>query len=298
MKEKVLAIVGPTASGKTALSIKIAQKYNGEVISADSRQVYKGLDIGTEKVTASEMQGVPHHLIDVIEPNKTFTVKNFVELAQDAIQDIASRRNLPIIAGGAGFYIDALLYNLEFPEVPPNEMLRKVFEEKDEQELFDILMEKDAERAATIDPHNKRRLVRALEIVAAVGRVPSTETNNPVYDSLILGIRTEENVLRERIEKRLLETCKKGLVEEVSNLHKGGLSWERLSEFGLEYRVASEFIRGETSDKEMHKKMVSALQQYAKRQMTWFRRNENINWVSLHEQNAIEHMVEDFLKRV
>lgn len=298
MNTKVIAIVGPTASGKTGLSIKLAKKYNGEVISADSRQVYRGLDIGTEKITKDEMADVPHHLIDVSDPKDVFSVKDFKEMAGDFIEKISERGNLPFVVGGTGFYIDTLLYGLEFPEVSPNEMLRKELEEKDTVDLFSLVMEKDPIRATTIDPNNRRRLIRSLEIIEELGSVPISNKKESVYDVLLIGIKTDEETLKERIEKRLLETINKGLVDEVKSLKDSGVSWERLEEFGLEYKIVSQFLRNEIDDVEMYRNMVHALRQYSKRQKTWFKRNKDIHWFTLDEFDAMENTVDGFLKRV
>ncbi len=295
METKILTIVGPTASGKTSLSIALAKRFNGEIISADSRQVYRRLDIGTEKVTPEEMQDVPHHLIDVADPQETFTVSDFVAGAKKAILDITNRDKLPILAGGSGFYIDALLYNIDIPHVPPDQQLREELEKLDTHDLFEQLIKKDPKRASTIDPHNKRRLIRALEIIEALGSVPENTHNKMIYDSCIIGIQTESEKLAERIRSRLTDTVNKGLVEEVRRLRAEGLTWERLYEFGLEYRIVADHVQGKIPESELVPKMMTALQQYAKRQMTWFKRNQDIEWFSLEEREKIEDRINDFL---
>ena len=298
MKTKMIAIVGPTASGKTSLSIDIAKRYGGEIISADSRQVYIGLDIGTEKVTKEEMNGIPHHLLDIANPKETITVSDFVKAAKTVIAQIVDRDRLPIVAGGTGFYIDALLYGNEMPEVPPNPTLRAALEQQDTHTLFEQLIQQDPKRASTIDPHNKRRLVRALEIIDALGTVPEPSKKKLIYDALILGIKTDDEILRERINTRLSESMKKGLIEEVKTLREGGLSWERLYELGLEYRLVSDYLQGNISENELIPKMETALRQYAKRQMTWFKRNKDIKWYAVEDKHSIYNEVEEFLKRV
>lgn len=293
--EKVLVVVGPTASGKTRLAIKLAKKFNGEIVSADSRQVYKGLDIGTEKVSKEEMQGVPHHLIDICEPKDVFSVEEFKKISSSIIKDIIRRNKLPIIAGGTGFYIDALLYNINIPKVSPDSKLREELKEKSAEELFTMLEDKDQNRADTIDPKNRRRLIRALEIVKALGKVPDIVERGGVYETLIIGIDTDDEVLGAKIESRLEKALEKGLVEEVKHLHRDGVSWKRMDEFGLEYRIAGQFIRGEIKETQMKERMLHELRQYVKRQKTWFRRNKDIQWFSLDETEKIIQRIKDFL---
>lgn len=294
-KQKIIAIVGPTASGKTGLSIDLAKKWSGEVISADSRQVYIGLDIGTEKITKEEMRGVTHHLIDVCEPTDTFTVKDFKNLSEGSVNEIASRLHIPFIVGGTGFYVDALIYDQELPEVPPNENLRRELEPKDASELFALLQQRDPRRAEKIDPYNKRRLVRALEIVASLGKVPEENYSESTYDPLIIGIETDDEVLKDRIATRLEFTLQKGLLEEIESLKKR-LPEERLNEFGLEYRIGLQFLNAAITESEMKEKMKTELWQYAKRQKTWFKRNKDILWFRLDQKIEIEKQVEEFLK--
>ncbi len=187
-RQKIIAIVGPTASGKSGLAVELAAKYNGEVVSADSRQVYAGLDIGTGKVTKKEMGGVPHHLLDVVSPKKIFTVSEFKEKAEKGIADILHRSKLPIICGGTGFYIQAIVDNVIFPEVPPNAALRKKLEKKSAVELAKILQKLDPVRFKSIDIKNPHRLIRAIEIAKALGKVPKIKID-PQYETLLIGIK-------------------------------------------------------------------------------------------------------------
>ena len=294
-KQKILAIIGPTASGKTRLSIDLAKKFNGEIISADSRQVYKGLNIGTEKATKKEMRGVPHYLIDVCEPSDTFTVRDFKNQAEDVISEITSHSKLPIVVGGTGFYIDALLYGTDFPEVLPNDSLRKELEQKSKVELFSILEEKDPERAKTIDSHNKRRIIRALEIIEKLGSVPEIAVREDVYDTLMIGIKTSDHKLKEKIEERVGEALKKGLIDEIKLLRNNRISDERINEFGLEYRVGLEFLNNEISDTDMKEKIIGELWKYVKRQRTWFKKNKDILWFEAENIKEIEKEVNNFL---
>ena len=200
-KPNVLVIVGATASGKTALAVRLAKQFDGEIISADSRQVYRQLDIGTAKVTNEEMQNIPHHLIDVADVSETYTAADFVQAGKAAIADITARGKLPIIAGGSFFYVDLLLGRATMPEVAPNPQLRAKLEKMSVDDLYAELRERDSARAATIDPQNKRRLVRALEIVATLGTVPKIPSAEP-YNTLCLGLERSKEALRERITKR------------------------------------------------------------------------------------------------
>lgn len=278
MKPKIIVIVGPTASGKTSLSLELAKKLNGEVVSADSRQVYKGLDLGTGKVTEAEMEGVPHHLLDVADPKETYTVTDYVRDARKEISNIISRGKIPIVVGGTFFYIDALLGRSIPPEVEPNEALRAELEKLSTKELFTLLTEKDPERAETIDKDNKRRLVRALEIVDALGKVPSG-TSEEVYDATIIGISISKEKLKENIHTRLIDRLEKGMIDEVKNLHKNELSYERMYELGIEYKYIAEYLEEKITKEEMVKQIELKSLQYAKRQMTWLKRDKEIQWV-------------------
>lgn len=294
---KILVIVGPTASGKTSLSIELAKKFNGEVVSADSRQVYKGLDIGTGKVTEAEMQGVPHHLLDVADPQNVYTVADYVRDGHVAIADILSRGKLPIIVGGTFFYIDALLGAVSTPEVPPNPELREELEKHSNEELLEILKEKDGARAETIDPNNQRRLIRAIEIASALGSVPKTHAME-LYSALTLGIHIEKEDLLKNIHTRLIERIDAGMIEEVVTLHKNGLSYERMTELGIEYQYISEYLQDKITKDEMCALIETKSWQYAKRQMTWLKRNKNIQWVRKGECERIEEMVKGFILNI
>lgn len=304
-KPKILVILGPTASGKSDLAVKIAKKFSGEIISADSRQVYKGLDIGTGKITKKEMKGVPHHLLDVASPKKVFTVSDFVHLTNRTIGLLVKLGKLPIICGGTGFYIDALLGDKQIPEVPPNLNLRKELEQKTTEELFKILKELDPERAKSIDARNPRRLVRAIEICKYLGKVPPLQKEESQYDVLKIGINVDEIELRKRINKRIDKWLKQGLIKEVKDLHKKGLSWKRMSEIGLEYKLVSLFLRNKITKLELAERMRTETWQYAKRQMTWFKkparldsasgRDKNIIWVK-PEVKKIEKLVSKFYR--
>ena len=293
MSRKIIVILGPTASGKSELAVKIAKKFNGEIISADSRQVYKRLDIGTGKITKKEMRGVPHHCIDIVSPRKVFTVSDFKKHAEKAIENIFAKNKIPIIVGGTGLYIQAIVDNIALPEVKPNWKLRKELEKKTTEEMFAILKKLDPERAENIDPKNPRRLIRAIEIAKALGKVPNLEASLPSWGPLQIGIKLSDKKLKENINKRLIQRLKKGMVAEAKKLHAQGLSWNRMDELGLEYRYLAKFLKGEISKEEMTKKLKSEIWQYAKRQMTWFKRDKRIKWIKNY--NDIVKSVKTFL---
>lgn len=275
---KILVIIGPTSSGKTSLSIDLAKKFNGEVISADSRQVYKGMDLGSGKVTKKEMQGIKHYLLDVVSPKTQFSAARFEKLGTKAIKEILKKGKLPIICGGTGFWVDALIYGLP-ASVAPDWKLRKKLDKLSAAELFLKLKKIWPERAKDIDPHNKRRVIRALEMAMA-GKKTLLVNKQAKYDVLKLGITRSKEELKKRIHTRLLTRIKQGMIQEVSNLHKNGVSWRRLDDFGLEYRFVSRYLRGQINDKsEMIKLLETAINQYAKRQGNWFRRDKEIQWV-------------------
>lgn len=275
-KQKVIAIVGPTASGKSSLGIYLAQKLGGEVISADSRQVYRGLDIGTGKVTKKEMQGVTHHLLDVARPARQFSADDFVRRAGKAMQRI----KLPIVVGGTGLYVDLLLGRMSYPHVPPNPALRERLERHNTDKLFAMLRRKDPRRAATIEPGHKRRLIRALEIAEAIGASP-LQNPRPAYDALWLGLNPTN--LPARIRARLRARVAAGMVAEAKRLHNppagGGLSYARMDALGLEYRYLARLLQGKITKQQFEVELERAINQYAKRQRRWFKRNDEIHWV-------------------
>jgi len=275
-KHKILVIVGPTASGKSDLAIKLARKYNGEVISADSRQVYKGMNIGTGKVTKKEQKLAKHYLIDIASPKKVFTVDDFKRLGQKAIEEIIAKNKRPIIVGGTGLYIDVLLGRIQIPEVPANPKLRAKLEKQSVKQLFKRLQKLDPERAKTIDSKNKRRLIRALEIILTTGRpVPKNKTKTK-YNILWIGLKPKN--LEKRIKIRLEKRLKQGMAKEVRKLRNQGVTWKRLYDFGLEYRWLAKYLQNKANHQEMEEGLLRDIFKYSKRQMTWFKRNEKIKW--------------------
>jgi tRNA dimethylallyltransferase len=294
-KPKVIAIVGPTASGKTSLSIDIAKQFNGEVISADSRQVYVGMDIGTGKVTLDEMDGVPHHLIDIVEPTTVYTGADFVKDASNAISEITNNDHVPVIAGGTFFYVDLLRGNISNAPVEPNPEFRDSISHLSTEKLFKMLETKDPSRALTIDSSNRRRLERALEIVNVIGKVPESVTTESPYEWLILGVEVSKEILHEKIHERLIARLDAGMIDEVQSLHKQGVSYERLESFGLEYRYIAQYLQNTLSHEDMVTTLDTKIRQYAKRQMTWLKRDTEIEWFAPENREAIFTRVQQFL---
>ncbi len=296
-KPKILVVLGPTSSGKSDLAVILAKKFNGEIISADSRQVYKGMDLGTGKITKKEMRGIPHYLLDVVKPNTHFSVAKYKKLADQAVKKILENNKLPIICGGTGFYIDAVVNNILLPEVPPNMKLRKILEEKTCAELSKILQKLDPKRNKNIDQKNKVRLVRAIEIAKALGSVPKIKSSQP-YNSLYIGLDLPDLILKERIATRLKKRLRAGMVAEVERLHKEGVSYRRLEKFGLEYRHCAKLLQHSSTIEQMCTNILTESFQYAKRQRTWFKRNPDIKWfnpVLKSSQTKIEKLVRKFL---
>ncbi|KKP89575.1 tRNA (adenosine(37)-N6)-dimethylallyltransferase MiaA [Candidatus Nomurabacteria bacterium RIFOXYC2_FULL_36_19] len=265
-KEKIIIILGQTATGKSNLAVKIAKKINGEIISADSRQVYVGLDIGTGKITQKEMKGIPHHLIDIVKPKNKFTVAEYKKLAEEKIKEIISRDKTPIICGGTGFYIDAITKGVIFPKVPPNSKLRKILEKKSTEQLLKILKKLDPTRAKNIDSKNKVRLIRAIEIAKALGKVPKITAVKPLYKFIKIGLYLPQDKLKKKVEKRVKKMFTDGLLNEIKKLKKASISQKRLSELGFEYNNPT------------YEKVVRGTLQYAKHQMQWFKRDKEIKW--------------------
>lgn len=291
---KILVILGPTAVGKSDLAVELALKFDGEIVSADSRQVYRGLDIGTGKITTEEMLGVPHHLLDVADPENIFTVVNWKVLAEKAVHSILERGRLPIICGGTGQYIQAIVDNATFPNVPPNPTLRKELSSKSTEELFSILNAIDPKRAGAIDSKNPRRLVRAIEIANAIGSTPTIK-NQPLFQSLQIGLTLPTEELRQRIKIRLEKRLASGMIEEAKELHRSGLSYQRMEELGLEYRYLAKYLQNELTLDEMAAKLETEIGRYAKRQMTWFKRDKRISWFAPDQNKAIFAHVEAYL---
>jgi tRNA dimethylallyltransferase len=281
-RPKLIVVLGPTASGKSALGIALAQQFGGEIVSADSRQVYRGLDIGTAKVTADEQALIPHHLLDIVEPQETYTVAQFQQDAIAAIATIVERGHVPLLVGGSPHYIQAVVDNLTIPGVPPQPDLRTRLETQPLPALLQQLEQLDPQSAATIDRHNPRRVIRALEVCLITGK-PFSELRGkaqPLYHSLLLGVQWPRPVLYQRIDARVDERMRQGMVQEVRDLLARGITHERLDAFGLEYRYISRWLRGEfASEEEMVQRLKYAIHDFTRRQLTWFRRETRIIWI-------------------
>ena len=299
--KQLLIIVGPTASGKSNFGVFLAKSIGGEVISADSRQVYKGLNIGSGKITKKEMGGIPHHCLNIANPKKVFTAYNFQKCAWKAIEKIQKKNKIPIIVGGTGFYIDSVTGKVNLSNVHPNPKLRKQLSKHSTIQLFSLLKRLDPKRAKNIDKNNRVRLVRAIEI--SLTPTPSLtlgyslasltlRRSGPFVrgrNILWIGIKRSREELKKRIHKRLLRRIQ-GIINEVRMLHKNGLSWKRFFDLGLEYRYVSLYLRKKEAAphgaslaslrREMTKKLETEINKYAKRQMTYWRRNKEIQWVS------------------
>lgn len=285
MKPKIIIILGQTATGKSALAVRLAKKFQGEIISADSRQVYKGLDIGTGKISKQEMKGVPHHLLDVANPKKKFTVTEFQKIANKKIEAIMASGNVPIICGGTGFYIDAITKGTVFPEVPPNIKLRKELESKSAEELLKKLRKLDKKRAKDIEnkneQNNKVRLIRAIEIAKALGKVPRMKVRPSQYEFIKIGVELPKEELEKKIKIRVKKMFQDGLLGEIKKLKKSGISKKRLEEFGFEYNDPTP------------EKVILGTVQYAKRQKTWFKRDKEITWFSPAQYAEIEKYIKE-----
>lgn len=278
----VIVVLGPTASGKSSLGIALAQEWHGEIVSADSRQVYRGLDIGTAKVTPAERALVPHHLLDVIDPQEVYTVSQFQHDAIQAINAILARGNLPLLVGGSPHYIQAVIDHFDIPHIPPQLELRAQLESRSLADLLAQLEDLDPQSAATIDQKNPRRLIRALEVCIVSGKPFSQQRGvaDPLYHCLLLGIHWPREVLYRRIDMRVDERMQQGMVEEVRNLLTQGISHERLEALGLEYRFISFWLQDKfSSESEMVQRLKYAIHDFTRRQLTWFRRDKRIVWV-------------------
>lgn len=265
----ILCIAGPTASGKSSRAVEEALARNGEVISVDSRQVYRGLDIGTEKTTVDDRRGVPHHLIDIRDPAQKYSAGEFANDAQKLITEIVARGKLPILAGGTHFYFDALLF--ELPKIEENPALRETLEKLTAEELFERVRRADARRAAELDPKNRRRLIRALEIIESKGNVPVRERCAPRYATEWIVIDPPATELRARIGARLKDAFARGLIEEARRVRER-VGDKRLNELGLEYKIVGEFLRGERTEESLIPALSAKLWQYARRQKAWLRK--------------------------
>ena len=301
-KEKVIVICGPTASGKTALSIELAKQINGEIVSADSMQIYKDMDIGTAKPTQEEMQGIKHYLMDFVSPDERYSVADYKQDAKKAIREILKKGKVPIIVGGTGLYVDSLIYEIEYPNIEFDEKYREKLEKKVEEngleELYEKAKEIDIEAIKKISKNDKKRILRILEIYHATGKNKTEQEiesrkNEVEFDYKVYALNWDREKLYERINKRVDIMLEQGLIEEVKNVY------EKYNEFptamqGLGYKEVVEYLENKMSKEEMIEKIKQETRRYAKRQMTWFRKNKQTIWLNAEDeiQNNIEIILE------
>lgn len=297
-KQKLVVIIGPTAVGKTKLSIELAKQYNGEIISGDSMQIYREMDIGTAKIRQEEMEGIPHHLIDIRNPDQDFSVAEFQELVREKITEIASRNKLPIIVGGTGLYIQAAIYDYHFSEAPSNPDYRKNLEKRAEKEgnqaLHDELVRIDPQSASGIHPNNVRRVIRALEIFHCTGKTKEeTQANQSpelLYDTALIGLTMERDQLYERINRRVDIMVEEGLLEEVQSLYNRGLR-ECQSIQAIGYKEIYQFLDGHVSYVDAIDMLKQNSRRYAKRQLTWFRNKMSVKWFDMGDSLSVEKKI-------
>lgn len=297
-KPKLIVILGPTACGKSGLGVALAKKYGGEIVSADSRQVYRGLDLGTGKITPAEMEGIPHHLLDVADPGEQFSVARFQRMAYEAIDGILTRSRLPFLVGGTGLYLRSVAEGYVFHEAPPDPILRSQLEALPIEELRDRL----TVRGVELDEdcfHNRPRLVRLLE-KSLNGEDPHAEAERqPKYDVLTLGVSYPRETVCARIDARLLARLDSGMVEEVADLRKAGVSDEFLEGLGLEYRYILHYLTGKLpSEEALIEELGRAIKRFAKRQVSWFKKDRDVHWLDMASDPISEasRLIEGFLQ--
>lgn len=283
-KNPLIVVLGPTASGKTALSLKIAQLINGEIISTDSRQIYRQMDIGTDSLSPQEQEGIPHHLLGITEPDHTLTLAEYHDLAQEKITEIRERENIPMLVGGTGLYISSIIDAYEMPRIPPNSDLRQELEEKVKQQgkesIHEDLKKLDPEAAARIHTNNTRYVIRAIEVAKASKKPQNTARKTVPFDVFMVGITWPREKLYERVELRVNKQIERGLVQEVKELLAKGYDENLPSMSSLGVKEIIPYLKGEMSLKECIDILKRNTRRYAKRQMTWFRRYNNIHWLT------------------
>lgn len=305
MKPKVIVIAGPTASGKTSLSIELAKQINGEIISSDSMQIYKDMDIGTAKVTKEEMQGIKHYLIDFVSPNERYSVSNFKKDSEKAIEEILAKGKVPIVAGGTGLYIDSLIYGIEYQDMKFDENYRKTLMDLSQTEeglekLYNKALEIDKEAMKIISKNDKKRIIRVLEIYKATGKNKTEQeklsrSKDIKYDFKVFAIDMERTKLYERINNRVDIMIEKGLVNEVKKL-KEKYNYFPTAMQGLGYKEVVEYLEHKDTYENMIEKIKQETRRYAKRQLTWFRKNKNTIWLNSENdmQNNIDIILEEY----
>ncbi len=292
-KPKMIVICGPTATGKSDLAVALALHLgNAEILSTDSRQIYKKLDLGTGKITEEEMHGIPHHMLDIVNPNQTYTADFFIKDSKKVIDDIYGRGNIPILCGGTGLYIDTIVHNIHFPDVPINQTLREELQSKNTEEILDIFKKLNKEKPHNVDLKNKRKIIRAIEILTKLGHIPPLEKKE-LYDVLHIGLDTSDDVLKDKIKKRIDRRLEQGMIEESEQLlQQGFLTHERMRKLGLEYAYISKYIQKEITLEQFKEQLFYAIWHYAKRQRTWFRRNKDIHWLDVSDADPLQKIIQ------
>ncbi|MFV9567536.1 tRNA (adenosine(37)-N6)-dimethylallyltransferase MiaA [Thermoanaerobacter mathranii] len=307
MAIQIVLIVGPTASGKSKLSVDLAKEFNGEIISADSMQIYKYMNVGTAKITKEEMQGIPHYLIDIVDPNKEFSVAEYEKRAKEIIKDIHKRGKLPIIVGGTGLYINSIIYIMHFSDFKGSKKFREKMKELantyGNQYLYERLKSVDPEAAKKIHPNDIRRTIRALEVYEFTGKPISYYQKmsdmrlNPEYQPIMIGLNfRNRQILYDRINQRVDEMIKNNLVEEVVNLLKIGYNKDSTALQALGYKEIVEYLKGEISLEEAVEKIKKGTRRYAKRQITWFKGYEFIKWFFVDDYKNYEELKKNIIK--
>ncbi|MCA1053618.1 tRNA (adenosine(37)-N6)-dimethylallyltransferase MiaA [Rossellomorea aquimaris] len=291
-KQKVIVLIGPTAVGKTNTSIQLAKRFDAEIISGDSMQIYRGMDIGTAKIKEEEMQGVPHHLIDIKDPEDSFSTAEFQKLVREKISDIHSRGRIPMIVGGTGLYIQSVLYDYQFTDAPGNPEYRSILEKqvKDDgiEPLYEQLKRIDPEAAGNIHPNNVRRVIRALEIFHSSGKTMTDyqekQTHDLLYDAAIIGLSMDRQTLYDRINKRVDLMIEEGLLDEVKTLFDKGVK-DVQSVQAIGYKEMYQYLEGNVSLERASEQLKQNSRRYAKRQLTWFRNKMDVTWFDLTDVN-------------
>ncbi len=303
MVKNLIVILGPTASGKTRLAARLACDLNGEIVSADSRQVYRGMNIGTGKdLSEFEINGreIPYHMIDIADPEDEFNLFEFQKRFYSIFRGLRAKNTLPILVGGTGLYLESVLCDYDLPAAPIDEAQRMMLRSKTKDELQKLFCELKPQMHNRTDLDDNERLIRAIEIELARQGADHQQSEEPEIDAAVFGIRWERSALRQRITRRLEERLGQGMVEEVSRLHGSGLSWTRLDSFGLEYRFIAQYLQNQITFDEMKSKLNTAIHQFAKRQETWFRRMEKkgvaINWIPGDDYPLLKESVMKFLQ--
>ncbi|PAQ15971.1 tRNA (adenosine(37)-N6)-dimethylallyltransferase MiaA [Bacillaceae bacterium SAOS 7] len=292
-REKLIVLIGPTAVGKTALSIELAHRFNGEIISGDSMQIYRGMDIGTAKINEAEMEGIPHHLLNIKDPDESFSTAEFQTIVREKITDISSKGKLSMIVGGTGLYIQSVIYDYHFSDRGKDEQFRldleKEVDSRGKQALYEELVSVDPEAASHIHPNNVRRVIRALEIYRTTGKKMSEyqaeQQPNLLYDTVIIGLTMDRALLYERINDRIDQMMDEGLLEEVKGLWDKGIR-EGQAVQAIGYKELFSYFRNEVTLEEAVEQLKQNSRRYAKRQLTWFRNKMNVHWFDLSEEES------------